>query len=201
MIFDFDYDKSLWLILKSERINKDKIINFIKSIPKGLYEDIYKSVKVYREEYYGIDDLEMVVDDRLYGDIKSSKNNTFWYNIDLLDGSLFLGYGFLCNDKFYDIFEMKLLSYDGFKKDKCDDLEEIGFINYDITSTERMITCCWKDYNFINTSFGNYIVSILEDRNGRNKISLSRIDLRCLPDEIFIDDFNNVKRLLRGKRR
>lgn len=44
MIFDKDYDTSLWFILKSDEKNRKEIVEFIKEIP----EDIEKT-KIFRK--------------------------------------------------------------------------------------------------------------------------------------------------------
>ena len=49
MIFDNDYDKALWLMLKADKKNRKMIAEFIRSIPSGLYEQIRKSISIYKE--------------------------------------------------------------------------------------------------------------------------------------------------------
>lgn len=92
MIFDNDYDKSLWLLVKADIDNKVKVTNFISSIPYELYIEIkdrlskvneYKSNNLYLDKviyYHG----NCVIDDR-----------RFFYSINPYNYGLSLGYSVL----------------------------------------------------------------------------------------------------------
>lgn len=205
MIFDKDlYDRSLWLMLKTDKKNREKIIKFVRSIPRELREQIKKSIYIYKEKIKDNDELFDVDDDRLSGNIENSRHVLYWYNISSLDGSLSLGYSFLNEDKYYDAFEMKLIPYDDLYQLKYFDDEWIGTIDYDITTTESMTTCNEKEYNIVRTPLGDFVIAMLEDRSDRNKYEISRINLKKMPEEMFLKDFDgekNIKRLIRGKKK
>ena len=44
MLFNEEYDKSLWLILSGDSKNRDIILKFVDSIPKSLYKELNKSI-------------------------------------------------------------------------------------------------------------------------------------------------------------
>lgn len=204
MIFDKDYyDRSLWLMIKADRKNRNMIVEFVRSIPKELRRQIQKSISIYKEEIENNRELIGLDDDRLYGEYETPKRISYWYDIDS-EGSLSLGYRVFNGVRYDDAFEMKLVPYDDLYQLHYFDEEWIGMIDYDITTTENLIACCEKEYNIVNTPFGNFVISMLEDRDDRNKLGISRVNLKKMPDEMFMKDLDgekNIKKLVKGKKR
>ena len=47
MIFNFDYDRALWLLVASNKIDSDSICNLISFIPDGVYSEIQIALNNY----------------------------------------------------------------------------------------------------------------------------------------------------------
>lgn len=199
MIFDKEFDKSLWMILSADKKNRNKIVEFIRSIPERLQEEIKKSISIYRE--YEMDDDSVCLDDSLLnGNYETQDRILYWYEYDDDFGSLELGYSVYNGERYEEAFELTLEPC-GNKIEYFED-EYIGNLEYDITQSGYITTCSEIEYNMIKTPFGTFVVSMLDDRNNKEKLGISRVNLRNMPDEMFMTDLNNndsVKRLVRRK--
>lgn len=204
MIFDKDYyDKSLWLMLKVDRENRDRIIDFIKCIPYELHIQIQDSIRIYKEKVKDNDILFSECDYKLSGDFETNRHVLYWYDINIDNGSLTLGYSILYGYIYWDSIIMELVPYDEMYQLRYFDDELIGNLEYDFTTTETSIACNEKEYNIINTPFGNLIISMLEDRQNRKRLGINRVDIEKIPDELFINDLkgkNSVRKLIKGKK-
>ena len=49
MIFSNNYDKILWLILKNDNINRERILEFIENIPSDFLIKLQNTIKEYEE--------------------------------------------------------------------------------------------------------------------------------------------------------
>jgi len=206
MIFDKKlYDRSLWLMLKADKDNRDRIIEFINDIPFELRKRIEESIRIYK---MGIKDNSILYgmeDKRLSGSYETVRHVLYWYNIDVVDslGTLTLGYSILYGDMYYEVIEMQLVPYDDLYRLKYFDNEVIGNLMYDITMTKNFVSGKEKKYDIINTPFGDFILLILKDRNDKYRYELCKINIEKIPDNICIRDFQskkNIKRLIRGKK-
>ena len=64
MIFNSEFDKSLWLMIKGDIKNRKKIVDFVKSIPYELILDIRDNLVEY--DKYKMDNIGIDYDDREY---------------------------------------------------------------------------------------------------------------------------------------
>ncbi len=80
MIFDNDYDNSLWYIVKADKKNRKELVDFLKEIPEELFDIIRKAIKEINGGY--LEDTNDPISFRY-----KCKNSDFYYdcNIDSFD--------------------------------------------------------------------------------------------------------------------
>ena len=201
MIFDKDlYDKSLWLIIKYDKDNRERIIDFVKHIPVDLYNQIYDCIEICKKNNGIIMDKS-----ELSGIFETSRHVLYWYNIDNSNYkfTLSIGYKILYGDMYHDSIELHLNKYDDMYQLKYFDMENIGKLVYDITTTKNFVVGSEKDYSIVNTPFGNILISKLINREEKQSYRISKFDLDIIPSEIFMVDLENkknIKRLIKGKK-
>lgn len=72
MIFNKEYDKTLWLILSKNSDNRTLIINFLKTVPKELFDGLHEVLK----NTEGLpDECEPIY-------VKVNKDLSYWYCVD-----------------------------------------------------------------------------------------------------------------------
>ena len=99
MIFNDSYDKSLFLLLKYDKEDREKIKRFINDIPSEMYVEI-------KEKFNYINDI--CSKDKLCGYFNRD-NLQFYYKINLYDNSLSIGYDVINdNEECDDLFEINL---------------------------------------------------------------------------------------------
>lgn len=202
MIFDKDFDRTLWMILSADKKNRNRITEFIRSIPSELYQKIQKSISVYKEyESSERFDSGYLDETLLSGNYETHDRILYWYELDDDFGSLELGYSVYNGEKYEEAFELTLEPYNNkieYFEDEC-----IGNLDYDITESGYTSTCNEIEYNMVKTPFGIFVVSMLEDKNDKEKLGINRVNLRNMPDEMFMTDFSHkdsINRLIRKKR-
>lgn len=48
-MFNDDYDRTLWLMLVSDKVGRDRLVSFVKDIPSECYEEIHEMINKYVE--------------------------------------------------------------------------------------------------------------------------------------------------------
>ena len=187
MIIDKEYDKFLWIILKVDKKNRQRIIEFIKSVPKPIFDGLEKSIEMYRK--YEQDDMIFLDEMNLTGLYETHNRLLYWYEIEKDFGTLEIGYSVFTGKKYEDAFSLSLeldsiLSEDNYE-------ECIGSIRYDISEEGNTTICNEVEYNLID---GRIVVSSLDGRNDKHRIRLNFINLDNIPEEIFITDYTNNKK-------
>lgn len=81
MIFNERYDRSLWLMIYGDRINRDKIVYLIKSIPKEIYDDIHKQLENINDSEIVVERNLLAVDGFMYHYIISFSKSKFSLNL------------------------------------------------------------------------------------------------------------------------
>lgn len=188
MIFDRDYDASLWYIVKADRKNRKKISDFIKEIPEKLLENIRIAIKKLKNGEFHFD--EETSD--FYRCV--SKNNPrvyYYFQIDedeclTITKSLYDG----VNDD--DLFELMLFPVSQEYANELENFEEewIGTVTNNIKTTHiddkvGLIDCNESEYNIYNTPFGHFVGYSREIFHGKRDINIYKpISLRRMPDDI-----------------
>ena len=148
MIFSEELDKSLSLILESDKKNRDKIKCFIENIPASLFQQIYDKLEEYREyesrnlDIFDLDDLCLHGECNYY-------DNRFKYSfvIDLVSNTLSIINCMLINGDYKDNTELTL--YMGSRYNNVD-----VFGRQYVGSFTNYITKSKIEYDLINTLLG-----------------------------------------------
>lgn len=112
MIFNSEFDKSLWLMIKGDIKNRKKIVDFVKSIPYELILDIRDNLVEY--DKYKMDNIGIDYDDREYRcfnkQIYSSVGELYSYNIDVRRDILSITKSIYVMGAYYKNFSIDLIN-------------------------------------------------------------------------------------------
>lgn len=147
MIFSEELDRSLWLILESDKKNRDRIRCFVGSIPMELYQQIYERLNEYRKYENG--DLNILGADSfcLSGECFGELNRKYSFVIDMIDNSLSITESLLIKDKYKELNELTLFMGSRYNNVSVFGRQSLGsFMNY--TTKNEM------NYDLINTLLG-----------------------------------------------
>ena len=107
-MFSEEFDRSLWLMLVSDKNNREDIVNFIRSIPKELYQQIYIQLEKYKE----YEDCDIDILDRedicLYGSCNGKYNSKYFFIVDMIQNSLTISMGSNRDMNFIKSYEITL---------------------------------------------------------------------------------------------
>lgn len=193
MIFDSTYDKSLWFMLKGDKSNRDKIVQFIKAIPEDLYLMIQESLVKYNK--YKVDGNTKVVS--FNGQTYGSFGDIYWFNIDTNTGSLWLGRCVLtCGDLYFDDFEIELSSYDHDSELRYFSKQSIGEVSFDYGTKEvagqtYLGDCTEVKYNLMKVPFGSLLLSYNENLPCI-KTRVRKIDTRKMISDYNISNIDSI---------
>lgn len=185
MIFDKGYDFSLWCILSTDKKNRTKIIEFIKSIPQEFLNKIRDGILQYRiyEQNNSNEEFD------LYDSVSVDKETCFSFQLTDV-GTLRLSKEIIDkNDSelpYNPVFEIVLEDCLGcLDKEHFDNFDEeyLGAIESDIKTTKNSITCNESEYNLIKTPFG-YIVTHNDENKFIFKVSSKFINLNKMPNDL-----------------
>ena len=202
MIIEKNIDKTLWLILNTDKKNRDKIVDFVCNIPielKRLIEDRIKMLNEYRET--GQKKFTF-----LCGEFITDDNLLYWFEIDFDFNEIDLGYKKFNGSIYDDVFEMTLSLNSESSLKKIFDKKYIGRIEYDKRINNIDNVCSFLEfsesvYNLYKIPFG-YVTTSGCKRGIDSFKCISNITNE--DDELFLDDVlnvNSVNRLVRRKRK
>jgi len=114
MIFNSEFDKSLWLMIKGDIRNRKKIVDFIKSIPDELILSIRDSLveyDKYKKENEGIsyDDREYICFNK---QIYNKVGELYSFNIDIRKDMLSITKSIYVMGAYYKNFSIELVNMD-----------------------------------------------------------------------------------------
>lgn len=143
MFLKDNYDNSLWLILSMDKKNREKIINFIKSLPEEFYFRLKKSLK----QYNGSCDID--------GCFKEKDGYLYTYNISSFDGKLCISKGLYDGTDCEEVLMLYLNPYETEALIDCHDVS-IGKFLYKLKYEEYVYEydCDKVEYSLISTRFG-----------------------------------------------
>ena len=192
MIFDRDYDASLWYIVKADRKNRKELAAFIKEIPETLLENIRVAIEKLKKEEFHFDgetsDFYICVsknDPRIYYYFQIDEDQCLTITKALYDGV-----------NVDDIFELMLFPISPEYAKELENFEEewIGTVTNNIKTTHYsdtvgLIDCNESEYNIYNTPFGHFIGYSREIFNGKRDIGIYKpINLKKMPNDINKDN-------------
>lgn len=211
MIFNEDYDRSLWLILSGNKNNRERIANFIKEIPEELYKQIRKSLLRYRE--YLNKNRGILVCDRepieFSGEFETAGDMLYWYSIDAVTGELEIGKGIKVEKEVLDVFQLTLYPLTKRQYRKMTTLNDylLGEIIFNYTEEEINGEICLVDsdsaeFKLITLPFDKTIVKSFESfPYMRDRFGF--VDVKSSSQDYSISDLSNkdrLNRLVRSKR-
>lgn len=193
MIFNEDFDRSLWLVLASDRYNREDIAKLIYNIPNELLQSIVIQLNEYNDSSREIDDSYKVMSKL---DICANGDNCF-YIIEMNRYEINIRVNCWFSD-FDEVYELTLISL---SKNNLDDVNSryIGSYTYDnyflLPNDSRNVD---RQYNLIsNVLFGLKFSKI--DIGRYSKL----ISLRKMPNDIIMSDLESrksVKKLVRKRK-
>lgn len=194
MIFDKNYDKSLWLILMSDKDNREEIIKFIKNIPKELYVKLNTALKKYYEFESNVKG-DSIRDFILCGEVVDDKQDIYSFYIEPKDGTLNLAKHVLNNFQYYycsvelflvpygldenlEIFNKQLIGKIWCATDKQKFIETYSIADYD-----------YIKYEFINMFCDNALIVCSSNAKKRTR----KINRREIKDDYNLRDLESFK--------
>lgn len=201
MIFGKQYDESLFIMMAGDKKNRGKILEFVKSIPEELHQQIKEAIDKYME--YEKTDIELLDGEDFFinGSYLDGDNFRYWFNIDMLIGSLTIGKCFQTDNGYIRVIEISLLrggNYDalsiGGKQwigNVVDDFKENGYV----TSFEDLL---YRYNEFGYTLVNNRMGVSLKYARGNVPVlkNVSKgIDLCNIPSDIIMFDLSDGDRL------
>lgn len=202
MVFNEGFDRSIWIILSSDKKYRKEIAKFIYNLPKEIYDGICNQLKEYK--YNDIYDYESRVLKKLIRD-RDSINNYYCIEIDPYKIKINLKRWDSANDKLNEDIELLFYYCDINELDNIDDFLCIGNYNYKssrfISPFSSLLTFVGdeREYEIYDSDDMELMVSISNDSELDNKINLNK-----LPREYGLSDFKDARsatRLVRGRKK
>lgn len=195
MIFN-SFDRALWLILKNDKKNRKRILEFIRTIPNQFIMDIQKSIDEYNK--YKINNIGIDEDDvnkrTFSGEIYTKDGYFYSYQIDTYKDMLFIGRSIYENGAYYNDFRLSLSSVDSNVNNLSN--QNIGGILSSSLFEERFSI----DYSLFSSKIGILMLKFINNNNYR----LCCILNRDIPDNYDLEEFENkfvrIKKIYKGER-
>ena len=137
MILDNNFDKSLWIMIKGDRKNRKRIVDFIKSIPYEFILMIQEGLTEY--EKYKIENEGIPINDREYECFDNQMYNNigelYSFNIDTKMDILTITKSIYILGSYYRNFNIKLININNDNKSM---IRDIGSLCYPIDGVRNM---------------------------------------------------------------
>jgi len=188
MIFDKDYDASLWYILRADRRNRKEIAEFIKGIPEKLLDNIRASIKNLDKKEFCFDgetsdfySCASANDPSIYYYFQIDEDNALTITKALYDGNIE-----------EELFQLMLFPVSPDCAKNLENFEEewLGTVTNNI-KTEHisndigLMECNESEYNIYNTPLGHFVSYSRELFNGNSEIAIFKpVNLRKVPKDI-----------------
>ena len=195
MIFDEEFDQSLWCIIKGDKKNRNKIVNFIKELPQEFIEMIRNGI----EEYRKIED-PFESDEEIFGEYETQNNVIYHFDIirPCMNNYLRLS-KFILNEKLDDS-EIRLELTDGGVKDisEWDNFDEwdLGVSTTDIINNFKngLMKCNESEYAIVKTPIGSVVRYTRGYLGGLVTLPFGRfVNIKNMPDDITKEDLDAKK--------
>lgn len=150
-MFSQEFDRSLLMMLFTDKNKRKNIINFIKYLPNELYVKLY----IQLDKYQKYEDNNVDIFDRedfcLYGEYIMGNNIKYSFIIDMVQKSLTITYSSLLNNNLNKHYEITLFDNSRYNNNEFLGKQLLGSF---LDCEKNMKT----EYEFISTKIGNMIV-------------------------------------------
>lgn len=176
MIFSKEFDKALWLILYGDKRNREKIEDFVRSIPCVLYKDIHKClVKFYEYQRKNVSIFDRDEDIRRECVVADSFGiYTYYFVVNFVVGTLSVG-RIIDRDRDFEI----TLFYNN-------DSKKSGNVD------ERMLGSVYSS-NFGNISYvllNNLFGTVIESSSDKRFKRIRRVDKEMVINDVNISKYS-----------
>ena len=186
MIFDKNYDASLWSILKANRKGRKELSSFIKEIPEPLLNNIRKAIELFKNNEFKFD----AQTSDFFRCISSNDPKIYFYFQLDNDGCLTITKEYFDGQNSDELFELMIypLNLEEIKKMAVLDDEWLGTVTTNIQTTHisesvGLVDCNESEYNIIRTPVGFFVQYEIE-LDDREKIGYKPIILKLLPKDL-----------------
>lgn len=193
MIFSEEYDAALWYILKADKKNRKKLVDFIKGLPSELVSDIKKTIEEMKEYSKNGKKCERIYKNMECGDIVYHYSLDPFFGLDITkakkDGKI---------EK--ELFDLSLLPVNVNNIKLLDNFEEewIGniaynFRNYMGDNRISSFECDEREYAIIKTPIGYCSAYRLELFDGEITFPIfNLINLDSLPGDVTMESIDKM---------
>jgi len=177
MIFNKEFDKSLWLILNGDSKNKQLILDFIDMIPAPIYQQLLDAFVVYKKQIE-LDNIYVLDREDITGEF-SVGNIRYYFILDMILNCLILGRQILVIGEYKKDFEMSLFSDSSYNKLEVFNNQYLGSIdgclienkiNYELVNTFVGTMVLKKENNCLSKYKKININSFCNDMVGKSKV-------------------------------
>ena len=204
MLINETYDKSIWLMLCSDRVNREKIVDFFNSVPTEFYNKLRISLGFYvsKEMNFSINKQDRFYKSFLSGEMKTPGDMRYWYMIEPNTGALSLGENVIDEEEGfeYSLFHMILYPIDErILKDESKYVDcLIGKVtdDYCLDGVNNM-----SSFHLIRFPLCDLIVSS-SNKSSYNKNKYRLVDMDRMPEKYSLCNLkskDSIKKLIRGK--
>ncbi len=185
MIFDKDYDTSLWYIVNSDRKNGKALVKLLRELPREFIFKIRETLAKAKSDEIE-DDISFRVYDSVYGDV------FYNFNFDPFDTCITITKGIVAGEMEEDLFELMLcpITKDEIESLEYSDEEWLGTVT-NIVSTEyicdkmQITKEIEREYNIHHFPIGYYVSHNHEILNGRREMVLyKRVNINKVPYDL-----------------
>ena len=184
-MFNSEFDRSLWLMIISDKNNRYNIINFIKSIPS----DLFCLMDIELDKYMKYEQSNVCILDRedicLYGECNSRFDGKYSFVIDMISNSLTITKSIYVNEHYKKEFEIVMYAKSRYNNTDLFSSQSLGnIVNYSDNIK--------SEYELIDGILGKMVV--YSDNGSLKKYKrVSKISERMQLENIF--DRNNLVRV------
>lgn len=195
MLFDKNFDRSLWLIIASDKVSRERIGRIISFLPQEEYDQLQKEI----EHYYknkSTGDVDRIVFNKTF---VGKDDFNYYFRVQICSNELNVK---ICrwiekSDRLEEDYELNLVSIsnedlvnmeylkNGYIGSYSQEFNRIHFVDY-LTSVD---TAKWnRDYCLLRVPLGYISSSIL----GRRIFKVNVVNaLKRIPNDMVVDDFSS----------
>lgn len=181
MIINEVYDKSLWLVVKNDKKNRDMIVDFMNSVPDRLYDTMKMFANIacscMKDNSFYLDNGNSVI---------TPDGIMYWFRIDRYNYGLTLGYSIFDGHNYEPAWEMTLYPFEESKLDKYELIASVCDVSTGRRSDDNEIK-----YLLQKDKYG-YMISILSEQKIRSKDA----NFGKMPKDIELSDLRKSNRLV-----